>query len=80
LIEIFQARSGCFPGFLHVGGEFSQVHTDLFNISQPRSGKKFSGKVCLKNFKQGPVDPDQQIRQGLRGRLKKIHQGPAKKF
>ncbi len=35
-----------------------QVHTDPFNISQPRSGEKISGKVCSKKFDQGPVDPD----------------------
>jgi len=29
---------------------------------------------------QGLIDPDQQITQGLRGRLKFSGQGPAKKF
>jgi hypothetical protein len=34
------------------------IHTDQFNFLQPRSGKKFSSKVCSENFMQGPVDPD----------------------
>lgn len=37
-----------------------------------------SGKVCSKNFHQSPVDPDQQITQGLGGCLKKNEQGPVK--
>jgi len=34
-------------------------------------------KVWLKFFRQGPVDPDQQIKQDLRGCLFLFTQGPA---
>jgi len=60
------------------------VHTDLFNFSQPRSGKKISSKVCSKFFKQGPVDPDQHFNRyrdrakyfSRKVRLKKIRPDP----
>jgi len=59
--KALQARSGCKKlitcaivnnGYFYDGDAISRfcVPADLFNISQPRSGKKFSSKVCSKIF------------------------------
>jgi len=58
----------------------SRIYANPFNIFTAESGENFSIRVCLKYFKQGPVDPDQQINQGLMVCLKNYTQGPVKKF
>jgi hypothetical protein len=54
VVEIFQARSGCNTGFFHDGDYLSG-----FAFMQIRS--TFCNQGLLKNFRQGPVDPDQQF-------------------
>jgi len=36
----------------------SRTYANLFYFLTAESGENFSIKVCLKYFKQGPVDPD----------------------